>query len=204
MIEHTPEWLKGLAAFITAIGGAFAVLFKFKKKPASSGLHSQSFQKEVRLNTAADIEINTLQASLPNCNIVSISHWRNGKDPKEFRLKRSTDFNTWSVWKDWVIPEDSLIKVQAATLTEGVCHFFPDQLKEMETRDWYSGNGIKQTLSILIGVNDLTSESLVLYINFTENDILINEHRKLIRLYVNQLHELYKPEGWLAKKNYLK
>jgi hypothetical protein len=56
----------------------------------------------------------------------------------------------------------------------------------------------------LIGVNDAANTSLVLYVNFKEKEVVPADTRKLIRLYVGQLHELYKPEGWFAKKNYLK
>jgi hypothetical protein len=121
IIQHTPEWLKALAAFITALGGAYAVFFKYKKRNAGEGVHAKSFKNEVRLNTAADTAINTLLAAQENIHIVSIAEWRNGENPKRFRLKRSTDFNTWSLWKEWQIPEDSLIRIQSVTLDEGYC-----------------------------------------------------------------------------------
>ena len=204
ILEHTSELIKVVGAFIGTATTTLVLIFRYKKRKASEGLHAKSFEKEVRLNVAAETTINTLLAGLPEGLIVSISEWRNKEEPKKFRLKRSTDFNTWSLWKDWQIPEDSLIRIQSITLNEGYCEFVPEQLEGIATQEWYRANGIKKTLSILIGVNDAAGTSLILYVNFKEKQPTPNAQRKLIRLHTQHLHELYKPEGWFAKKNYLK
>jgi hypothetical protein len=204
MLENTPAWLKALAAFITAVGGVVAIVFQHKNRKASESKHATSFQQAAVRDAQVDRIINLIVAAVPHCKVASVAQWKNGDLPKEFRLLRSTDFNTWSVWRDYKIAEDNLVKVQAATLDEGHCLFRAAQMEDETTREWYEANHLLQTTSLLIGVNDIKNESIVLYINFDMEHIVSPESRKLIRFYVSELHELYKPQGWFAKKNYLK
>ena len=202
------ELLKASAAFFTGIATLIAGVFGYlrwkKKAPASESKHAQSFKRDVETKDRVNALINTMLAAVPHAKVISTARWRNGKEPKEFRIETSTDFNTWTIWKNWNIPEDDLVKIQSATLEEGFCVFRPTQLQDDITREWYQGNNIEQTTSYLIGVNDLINESIVIYINYDKEHIVTPETRKLIRLYVNQLYEIYEPVGWLAKKNYLK
>jgi len=202
------ELLKASAAFFTGVATLTAGIFGYirwkKKVPASQSKHAQSFKRDVETKAKVATLINMMNAAIPHAKVISTSRWRNGKEPKEFRIESSTDFNTWSLWKNWKIPEDDLVRIQSATLDEGFCVFRPTQLSDEITREWYQANGIEQTTSYLIGVNDLINESIVVYINYSKEHIVTPETRKLIRLYVNQLYEIYEPVGWLAKKNYLK
>ena len=204
ILHEFPEWLKALAAFITSIGSIIAVKFGLKKKrKASNSSHAASFRNAESRDRKVDEIINTMVAAIPNCVEIGIAQWRNGDMPKEYRILRSTNFNTWSVWKEYQIAEPDLVKIQAATLDEDYCLFRSTQLKDTITQEWYAANHIKQTTSILIGVNDLKNESLVAYINYKEEHIVAAETRKLIRLYIRQLSKAYEPLGWFAKKNYL-
>lgn len=206
--QYLPEILKGIAALLTGAAtfwGAIAAYVGWKKKKlASESKHAESFRKDAARKAKVDKIINTMHAAIPHTSIISTSRWKNGEEPKVFRIESSTDFNTWALWKNWQVPEDDLVRIQAATLDESVCLFRPSQLQDPVTRDWHEGNDIKQTTSFLIAVDDLRNESLVLYINYNKEHIVTAETRKLIRLYVGQLYELYEPSGWLAKKNYLK
>lgn len=206
--QFLPEWLKGIAAILTAGGTALVSYVTYsswkKKKKASESMHAKSFKNAEIRDEKVDEIINTMGAAIPHSGVISISQWKNGDLPKEFRIIRSTDFNTWVLWKNYQIAEPDLVRVQATTLEEGSCLFRPSQMKDPVTTEWYEGNNILQTTAYLIAVNDLKNESLVMYINYDQEHILSAETRKLIRLYVGQLYKLYEPNGWLSKKNYLK
>ena len=194
----------GLLTGAAAVIGAVWAVIADKKKNARESNHAKSFAETVTINDRADDIINIMLASIPHAKVISIAEWKNKDNPKRFRIDRSTDHNTWSIWRDYQVAEDNLIKIQAATLDEGVCLFRPTQLEDTVTKEWYEGNGLVQSSSLLIGVNDIIGQSRVLYISYSKEHIVSVETRKLIRLHLNQLHELYKPQGWLAKKNYLK
>lgn len=204
-IEMVPEWFKAAAAFITAVAGFIAVWLGWKKKRTAAGsMHAASFKNAEKRDEKVDEIINTMVAAIPHCLEIGVAQWKNGDMPKEYRVIRSTNFNTWYIWKEYQIAEPDLVKVQAATLDEDHCIFRPSQMQDPIIREWYEANKVKQTTSILIGVNDIKNESLVVYINYDEEHIVTAETRKLIRLYINQLYDVYSPSGWFAKKNYLK
>jgi hypothetical protein len=203
-LQDIPEWLKIATGFLTALGGVLATIFQRKKKMASQSNHAQSFAKKVKINLEVDKVINTFLVTVDNCVLVSIAEWKNGEEPKQFRVDRSTDFNTWSMWKEWQIPEDNLLRIQDVTLSEGICTFMPVQLKDSETRDWHESRGIKLIVSLRVGVDDVKNTSRVLYASFTDDALQTAEERRKMRVFVDQLYDIYKPHGWLAKKNYLK
>lgn len=205
--KYLPEWIKGIGAIISAAGTFMVAYLSIvswrKKKRANESKHAQSFRKAEVRDSKVDEVINMISAAIEHAGVVSISQWKNGDLPKEFRIIRSTDFNTWTIWKNYNIAEPDLAKIQSAALDDGQVIFKPSQLHDPITRDWYEGNGILQTLCMLVAVNDFKNESVVLYINFSKEHLVSAKTRKLLRIYLTQLQEAYEPHGWLSKKNYL-
>jgi hypothetical protein len=192
--------LSGLAAFIAAMWAIFR-----EKKKASESNHAKGFDKSAQIIET----INEMQNALLDCGVVSIAVVRNGghkadpAEPKWYTVRYSTDFKTWKLYNDWQQMEHDLVTIHSVTLDEGYCLFFPNQMKDEDTASWYDARGLKKSTCILIGINEIKAQSLVMYVNWTSDAIVSSKVREQVRLYQRKLKELFEPEGWIAKKNFL-
>jgi hypothetical protein len=207
MINALPEWLKGFAALITAIGGFVAVWVGLKvRKTAKTSNHAQGAEK-----TSEGYEIcQSLVAGIEQAKIVSIAKIINGgpsakvDEPKYMEVLTSSDYQTWLQWKERGEMEPKLVSIHNKTIQHSTWSYKPNEIDNPQAHKWYEDNELKQTSHHLISVNDTEGVSYVLMINYEHEHVLTLKSTGLIRISIERLGDIFAPKQWASKKNYFK
>lgn len=197
--------LTGLAAFIGAVITGLIALIKHKKTLSQTKYYKSGVSAANIINL-----INQLVLAVPHAKEASVIKVRNGdgaidanQKPKYGSALYSTNWATKEEWKAEFEMEDNLVAVVGAALFDGHCIFFPRQLQDGNTLNWYEANGLLQSTMLRIAVNTSSSTGIFLVLNYDKEHIVAPKTRIYINTIVSKLQREFEPEGYMAKKNYI-
>ena len=208
MMLDVTSWTELLKAFgaVLAVGAAaLAGLFKLKPHLKNTKYYKSGVSAANVINY-----INQLKLGVPHASEVTIIRVRNGdgshdgnQKPKFGAAIYATNWATKEEWKNEFEIEDNLVAVIGAALYDGHCVFFPEQLQDQDTLNWYEANQIYQSVMLRIAVNPAKSTGLFMIVNFDKKHIVAPKTRIFINTYLNNIQDEFRPEGYFAKKNYV-